>query len=217
MSNVLDRLRQYAAVFSRTRAADPKLLPLMLAFALVGIAIGAGVGLLSGRVTIGVAVAVPLGLIGALGVLSRRAADVQYQALEGQPGAAAAVLQTMRGTWEITLGVAATRKKDLVHLVVGRPGIVLVGEGSPARVTALLKQQHRAVARAAGDVPIHEVSVGDGDGQVPLKNLIIHINRLPRKLKAGHVGPLHTRVAAIRGTDLPIPKGPMPRTPRRMR
>jgi hypothetical protein len=217
MRNVLDRLRQIGAIFARTRAVDPKLVPLMLAFGLVGVVLGAGIGLLVGSTALAVGLALLFGATAAMAVFSRRAANAQFQALEGQPGAAAAVLQTMRGPWEISLGVAFTRKKDLVHMVVGRPGIVLVGEGAPARVTSLLKQQHRAVARAAGDVPIHEVSVGDAEGQVPLKHLTIHMNRLPRKIKAGQVGPLHTKVAAVRGADPPIPKGPMPRVPRRMR
>jgi hypothetical protein len=217
MRNVLDRLRQIGTILARTRAADSKLIPLMLAFGLLGAVVGVGIGLLLRSVWLATGLGVLFGLAAALAVFSRRAANVQYEALEGQPGAAAAVLQTMRGAWEITLGVAITRKQDLVHLVVGRPGIVLVGEGAPARVKSLLKQQHRAVARVAGDVPIHEIRVGDRDDEVPLKHLTIQINRLPRKLKAGQVGPLHTRVAAVRSTDLPIPKGPLPKVPKRMR
>ncbi|MGH8929617.1 MAG: DUF4191 domain-containing protein [Egibacteraceae bacterium] len=216
MRKLFERVRQLQLIFSRTRAADSRLVPLMLVFGLVGAAVGAGVGLLLGSLATGIVLAVLFGLTAALAVFSRRAADAQFEALEGQPGAAAAVLQTMRGPWELTLGVAVTRKKDLVHMMVGRPGIILVGEGAPARVTSLLKQQHRAVARMAGDVPIHEISVGDGEGQVALRKLTIHINRLPRKLKAGQVGPLQTKVAAAR-PEFPMPKGPPPRVPKRMR
>ncbi len=217
MRKVLDRVRQLRIIFAKTRAVDPKLVPLMLVFGLVGVALGAGLGLGLRSVGLAVVFAILFGLTAALGVFSRRAANVQLEALEGQPAAAAAVLQTMRGPWELTLGVAVTRKKDLVHLIVGRPGVVLVGEGAPARVASLLKQQHRAIARVAGDVPIHEISVGNGQGQVTLKKLTLHINRLPRKLKARQVGPLHTKVAAVRSTDLPVPKGPMPKVPKRMR
>lgn len=216
MRKVLERLRQLQQIFTRTRAVDSKLVPLMLVFGLVGALVGAGFGVLSRSPVLGVVLGLLFGLTAALAVFSRRAANAQFAALEGQPGAAAAVLQTMRGPWELTLGVAVTRKKDLVHMMVGRPGVVLVGEGSPARVTSLLKQQHRTVARVAADVPVHEISVGDGDGQVPLKKLTIHINRLPRKLKTNQVAPLHTKVAAAR-PDFPMPKGPPPKVPKKMR
>ncbi|MGH8910085.1 MAG: DUF4191 domain-containing protein [Egibacteraceae bacterium] len=217
MKKVLDRVRQLRIVFAKTRAADPRLVPLMLLVGLIGVALGVGLGLLLGGIGTAVTFAILFGLVAAVSVFGRRATNVQFEALEGQPAAAAAVLQTIRGPWEVTLGVAVTRKKDLVHLMVGRPGVVLVGEGAPARVTSLLKQQRRAIARVAGDAPIHEISVGNGQGQVPLKKLTLHVNRLPRRLKARQVGPLHTKVAAVRGADLSIPKGPMPKVPKRMR
>jgi len=216
MRKVLERLRQLQLIFSKTRAVDPKLVPLMLLAGLVGVVMGAGFAVLSRNLVLGVVLGLLFGLLAALAVFSRRAADVQFAALEGQPGAAATVLQTMRGHWELTLGVAVTRKKDLVHMMVGRPGVILVGEGSFARVAALLKQEHRAIAKVAGDVPIHEISVGEHDGQVPLKKLTIHINRLPRKLKASQGGPLHTKGTAAH-PDLPIPKGPPHKVPKKMR
>jgi hypothetical protein len=217
MRKLLDKVRQLGVIFAKTRAADPRLVWLMLMFGLIGVGLGVGLGLLSHSVVTAVILAILLGLTATIGVFSRRAANAQFAALEGQLGAAAAVLQTMRGPWELTLGVAVTRKKDLVHMLVGRPGIVLVGEGSKARIASLLKQQRRVVARVAGNAPIHEISVGDGQDQVTLKKLAIYINRLPRKLKAREVGPLHTRVSAVRSTDLPIPKGPTPKIPKRMR
>ncbi|MGH8884462.1 MAG: DUF4191 domain-containing protein [Egibacteraceae bacterium] len=214
---IRDRLRQIGRVFTATRAADARLVPYLAVAAVIGLTVGSLIGYFTSSVAWGVLLGMLLALTAMLGVFSRRAADVQFKAIKGQPGAAAAVLQTMRGPWEMTLGMAVTRKKDLVHLVVGRPGVVLVGEGSPARVAALLKQQRRTVARVAGDVPVHEVSVGEGKDQVPLRSLQVHLNRLPRKLKPRDVGPLHTRLEALGGQDLPLPKGPIPRNPRRMR
>lgn len=217
LSVIRDRLRQIGRVFSMTREADPRLVPYLAIAAVLGLTVATVIGYFTRSVLWGVLLGVLLTLTAMLGVFSRRAADAQLKAIKGQPGAAAAVLQTMRGPWEITLAMAMTRKKDLVHLVVGRPGVVLIGEGSPARVATLLKQQRRRVARVAGDVPIHEVSVGEGKDQVPLRSLQVHLNRLPRKLKPRSVGPLHTRLEALGGQDLPMPKGPIPRIPRRMR
>jgi hypothetical protein len=217
LSMVRARLSQIGRVFAVTRAADPRLVPYLVVAAVIGLTVAALIGYFTRSLLWGIVLGVLLVLTGMLGVFARRAADVQFKAMKGQTGAAAAVLQSMRGPWDVTLGVAVTRKKDLVHLVVGRPGVVLVGEGSPARVATLLKQQRRTVARVVGDVPLHEVTVGEGQGQVPLNRLQVHLNRLPRKLKARDIGPLHTRLEALGGQDFPLPKGPMPRGPRRMR
>jgi hypothetical protein len=214
---IRDRLRQIGRIFAATRAADPRLVPYLIIAAVISLAVATMIGYFTQRVLWGVLLGVLLALTGMLGVFSRRAADAQFKAIKGQPGAAAAVLQALRGPWEVTLGVAVTRKKDLVHLVVGRCGIVLIGEGSAARVATLLKQQRRTVTRVIGDVPVHELSVGEGKDQIPLSKLQVHLNRLPRKLKARDVGPLHTRLEALGGQDLPLPKGPIPRVPRRMR
>ena len=214
---VRDRLDQVGRVFTVTRAADSRLIPYLVIAGVVSLAVGLLIGYFALGMVWGSLLGVLFALTAVVGVFGRRAANVQFQAMEGQPGAAAAVLRAMRGPWEVTLGVAVTRRKDLVHLVVGRPGIVLVGEGSPPRVATLLKQQRRMVTRVVGDVPIHEVNVGEGKDQVPLRSLQIHLNRLPRKLKARDVGPLHTRLEALGRQDLSLPKGPIPRVPRRMR
>src|SRR3712207_8461572 len=55
---------------------------------------------------------------------------------------------------------------DAVHRVLGRPGVILVGEGSPSRVRPLLAQEKKRLARIAGDAPIYDVLVGDDEGQV---------------------------------------------------
>ena len=97
-------------------------------------------------------------------LFGRRASRAAYSEIEGRPGAAGSVLNGLRGAWRVQLGVAFTRNQDLVHVAVGRPGVVLVGEGSPHRVTQLLLQEKRRYARAAPDIPVYEVSVGDASG-----------------------------------------------------
>lgn len=178
-----------------------------LATLLVCVGIGALVGQLLGGIVFGLLLA----LASAFVVFGRRSSAAALAAIEGRPGAAVAVLQTMRGPWRVTPAVAFTRKQDFVHRVVGRPGVVLVGEGASARVTALLRQERRKVARAVGDTPVHEVSVGDREGQVSLGQLQVHLARLPRALKPRAIGALDTRLSALGGADVPLPKGPMPR------
>jgi len=161
-----------------------------------------------------------LALMAATIVFGRRAATAAFAQVEGQPGAAAAVLQSMRGNWRVTPVVAVNpRSRDLVHRVVGRPGIVLVGEGPPARVAQLLSQERKKVARVAADTPVYEVQAGDEDGQVPLRKLQTHLAKMPRNLKPAQVNAIEARMRALGGATVPIPKGPMPtRIPRgRMR
>jgi hypothetical protein len=155
-------------------------------------------------------IAILLAALAALIIFGRRAQGTAYRQVEGQPGAAAWVLEGMRGDWRVTSGVAGTTQLDAVHRVLGRPGIVLVAEGSPTRVRNLLAQEKKKVARAVGDTPIYDIVVGDDEGQVPLRKLSAHVMKLPRNLSAGEVNALGRRMSALGGPKMPIPGGPMP-------
>jgi len=149
-------------------------------------------------------------------VFGRRVQAGQFASIEGQPGAAAAVLNIMRGQWFVSPAVAFTKKQDLVHRVVGRCGIVLVGEGQAARVKQLLQQERKRLNRYTGDVTIHSVIVGNGDRQVPLDKLQIHMTKLPRELSKTEVPKLERKLKPL-DRDLPIPKGYMPNPGKKMR
>lgn len=214
IAQVRERLSQIRRAFDNTRQTDPRLVAVMLAWGLGAFAVVLAVGLLLGATIVGPVAAVVIGLLAAFVTFNRRLQKAAITQMEGQPGAAAAVLQSMRGPWKVTPAVAATRKQAFVHRVVGRPGVVLVGEGSKARVTSLLKQEHRRVARAIGDTPVHEVNVGDGPDQIPLRKLQNHVTRLPRAMKPKQVGPLDRKLNALGDQQMPIPKGPVPRAPK---
>ena len=213
-SQFVQRLSQLRQAFVQTKAIDPKLVPLLLGVCGTILVVAVVIGILTGSPILWTLIGVLIALLAGLLIFGRRTSTAAIGAIEGQPGAAAAVLQSSRG-WRVTPAVAFTRKQDFVHRAVGRGGVVLVGEGSSARVTSLLKQEHRKVARVAGEAPIHEVNVGNGDGQVPLKQLQTHITKLPRALKPKDVSELYTKLAALGGNELPMPKGPMPRMKRR--
>jgi hypothetical protein len=116
----------------------------------------------------------------------------------------------MRGDWRVSAGVAGTPQFDAVHRVLGRPGIVLVGEGQPQRVRPLIAQEKKKVARVVGDTPIYDILVGDGEGQVPLRKLSAHVMKLPRNLSAADVNSLGRRMSALGGPRMPVPGGPLP-------
>jgi hypothetical protein len=182
----------------------------------------AGVGVLVVCLVIGLltgltAYLAPLGVLGgalaAMITFGRFAQTAQYAAIEGQPGAAAAILQTMRGGWTVTPAVAANRNMDVVHRAVGKPGVVLVGEGSPNRLPSLLAAEKKRVSRVAYDVPIYDMQVGSEEGQIPVKQLQRKIMRLPRNLKGQAVAELNFRLKAL-PASLQAPKGPMPKSGR---
>lgn len=216
LSGFRAKLSQLGLAFANTRKVDPRLVPLMVGVPLTVLVVVTGLlGLLLGWL-VGAIVGVLFALMSAMVVFGRRASKAMLGAIEDQPGAAAAVLQSMRGPWRVTPAVAFTRKQAFVHRVVGRPGVVLVGEGAPARVRSLLRQEARKVARVVGDTPVHEISVGEGEGQVPLGKLQAHMARLKRSVKARDLDELDNRLKALGDRDLPLPKGPMPRGKRRL-
>ncbi len=207
-----ERIRQLVQAYKMTYARDRQL-PLWMALAFVGAAaviflinVLAGIALF-----IGIPIAVIFGLLAAVFVFGRRAQKAAFNQVEGQPGAAAWVLGNMRGDWRVTQGVQVTAQLDAVHRVLGRPGVILVGEGSPHRVRPLLAQEKKRVARIVGDTPIYDVILGDGDGEVPIRRLNNHLVKLPRNLDQAQVNALEKRMAALGGTKAaPLPKGPMP-------
>lgn len=205
-----ERLQQIRLAFTQTRAADDRLVLYMALAALAGFAVPLALLALLGSPVLGLVGGLFTAAASAVAVLGIRGQRAAIARIEGQPGAALAVLQQLRGAWKITPAVAFSGKQDLVHRVVGRPGVILVGEGRRARVRALLKQEARKTSRITGEIPVHEISVGDADGQVELSNLRMHVMKLPRAMKAKEIGPLDRRLHALGGSDLPLPKGPMP-------
>ena len=196
--------------YSLTRKNDPKLPWVMLIAFVVVAGLVELIGILFSIPIIMIFPAVVSGLLAAMIVFGRRAQGSAYRQVEGQPGAAAWVLEGMRGDWRVTSGVAGTTQLDAVHRVLGRPGVILVAEGAPSRVRPLLAQEKKKLARIVGDTPIYDITVGDDDGQVPLKKLNTHVMKLPRNLSAAEVNALARRMSALGGPKMPVPGGPLP-------
>jgi hypothetical protein len=196
--------------YTLTRKNDPKL-PWIMLIAFVAVAgVIELVGILLGSPFLFLPLAVIAGGLAALVLFGRRAQGSAYRQVEGQPGAAAWVLEGMRGDWRVTSGVAGTAQLDAVHRVLGRPGVILVAEGVPARVRNLLAQEKKKVARIVGDTPIYDIVVGDDKGQIPLRKLSSHVMKLPRNLTAAEVNALGRRLSAMGGGRMPVPGGPLP-------
>ena len=204
------RLKQIRMVASLVNQQNRKALPIIAGSAVGIIVVFVLIGLLTGTAAFLIPLGVLLGLLAAMILFGRFAQRAQYSAIEGQPGAAAAILQSMRGNWTVTPAVTANRNMDVVHRAVGRPGVVLVGEGAPARLTGLLAAEKKKTARVAHDVPIFEFQVGDGEGQIPVSQLQRKVMRLPRNLRPAAVSDLNYRLKALQ-PSLQMPKGPLPK------
>ncbi|WP_431773386.1 DUF4191 domain-containing protein [Streptomyces cucumeris] len=207
------RLKQIALTYKMTKRVDSK----------VGLVV-AGVGI----VTFGVLLAVGFWIghpifLGILGfvlaflamaiVFGRRAERAAFGQMEGQPGAAAAVLENVGRGWSVTPAVAMNRNQDVIHRAVGKAGIVLVGEGNPNRLKGMLAAEKKKMARIVADVPVHDMIVGSGEGQVEIKKLRTTLMKLPRVLPGAQVTVVNERLRALGDlmSNMPIPKGPMPK------
>jgi hypothetical protein len=146
------------------------------------------------------------GLLATTFFFGKIAENAAYSSIAGQVGAAASVLNAIRGAWFVTPAVGVDKNQNMVHRVVGRPGIILVGEGS--RPGPLLAEQRKAHARYAQGVPIHEMIVDDVD--VTISNLQKKIKKLGKSLRPAEVTQVRNRLKALPQTALPIPKGPLP-------
>jgi hypothetical protein len=167
--------------------------------------------------------AIPLGLMTGLLitliVFGRRAQNSAYKQLEGKPGAAAAALSMLRRNWKVDPAIAVNKQQDVVTRVVGPPGIVLIGEGNINRLRPMLANERRKHQRVASDVPVHELVVGNHEGEVPIRKLQSHVTKLGRHLKGAEMTDVLSRLQALdaqRGV-VPIPKGPVPTSMKGMR
>jgi hypothetical protein len=204
------RLKQIRMVAKLVNKQNKRALPIVIGSAVGIIVVFVLVGLLTKLGAIMIPLGVLLGAVAAMVLFGRFAQRAQYAAIDGQFGAAAAVMQSMPGDWTVTPAVAGNRTMDVVHRAVGRAGVVLVGEGVPSRVQQLLTAEHKKTERVAHGVPIHEFLVGTGEGQVPVSKLQRKITTLPRALKPAAVSDLNYRLRALQ-PSMQMPKGPLPK------
>jgi hypothetical protein len=204
------RLKQIRMVASLVHQQNRRALPITFGSVVGVMAVFVLVGLFTGMAAFLIPLGVLFGLLAGMILFGRFAQSAQYSAIEGQPGAAAAILQSMRGNWTVTPAVTANRNMDVVHRAVGRPGVVLVGEGAPSRLAGLIAAEKKKTARVAHDVPIFDFQVGNAEGQIPVSKLQRKIMRLPRNLRPAAISDLNYRLKALQ-PSLQAPKGPIPK------
>ena len=216
------RAAQVLQAYRIAKKTDTKLPLILLGVFALGAAIGFLVMFLlfrDGHIIFPIIFGFLTGTLVTLIVFGRRAQRSAIAQIEGKPGAAASVLGMLRRGWKVEPMVAFNKQQDIVTRLVGPPGIILIGEGNPNRLKPLLASERRKHERVASEVPIHEVLVGDGEGQVPLSKLTKHCTKLGKGLKPAQMTDVLNRLKALdshRG-NIPMPKGPVPTSMKGMR
>jgi hypothetical protein len=159
----------------------------------------------------------PLAFLAAFFLFTRYANNAAFASIQGQIGAGAGVLMSIKRGFITTPAVNVNRNQDMVHRVSGKAGIILVGEGGFG-VKSLMQDERRKMERFLSGVPVTEIIVGEGQGEVSIRKLQKHLKKLPKKLNTVQLREVRARIKSVGGLNVPLPKGPMPtniRMPRR--
>ncbi|MCI2148794.1 DUF4191 domain-containing protein [Bifidobacterium crudilactis] len=210
-------LSQIKQIYSFT-AKEDKALPGFLALAFLGpvlIAVILGVVIKAGWFTwiMVVLTGIMCGLLLATITLTRRSDKVGYRRMEGRPGATGAVLNNItKGGFSFPQEPVwiDMKTKDAVWRGTGRSGVYLVGEGDFARVSKAMDREETKVHRITrgSAIPIHKISVGKGEQQVPLANLQKTVMRKKIKLTKLELEQLNDRLRTLQQqSGIGVPKG----------
>jgi hypothetical protein len=204
------RFQTFRDAYSVTKSVKPWIGAALAAIFVVVLIIGIAVGIALGHPIYGGFVTIPLAALATMFFFTRVAGSAAYVSIEGQIGAGASVLMAIRKGWTTTPAIAVNRQQDMVHRSVGRAGIVITGEGGHA-VRQMMQDEKKKAERFAPGVPVIEVLVGDGEGQVSIRKLQKHLAKLPKKLSAHQMREVRARLKAVGGMSMPIPRGPLPK------
>ncbi len=208
------RIKQLIQAYRLTRDGDRRIGLWLLGSLVLGWMVGFALFSLipPGWLALDLVSGLMVGVLVTLIVFGRRAQRSQIKQIEGKPGAAVAVLGSLKRGWRTDQVIAFNRQQDLVHRLVGPPGIVLIGEGDPARLKPLMTAERTKHRRVAAEAPVHEVVIGYGEGQVPLAKLTRHVTKMKREVQPAEITDLLARLKAIDSTrgSVPLPKGPIP-------
>lgn len=203
------RLGQIWSIFKMTRAADPAVVWWMLGIFVLAMSVTFLIGYLLGHEIYVTILGLPIALLLALIVMTRRAERAAYSSIEGQPGASVAALRALRRGWTVEEQPVAfdQRTQDCVFRAVGRAGVVLITEGPLPRVARLAEQERKRLGRLLPNVPVHLVHAGNGENQVPLRKLTSTLTRMRPGLTKQQAAEVTKRLRALGTARLPIPKG----------
>lgn len=209
------RLSQVRDVYRISKQADPAIGWYMLLSFLVVFGVLLVVGFIVKLPWIFGIFGVLFGILAATIMMSRRAERAAYTQIEGQAGAAGAALTSIRRGWYTDrepVAADVARPGDInsaamVYRALGRPGVVLVGEGPTGRVQKLLAAEKKRVERVAPGVPVTTLRVGSGENEVPLPKLASKVQRLKPTITKDEMSLVNKRLKSLGGIRAPLPPG----------
>ena len=206
------QLRQIREVYKVTTQHDPKANLFMGGALAACIVVFTVIGVFIKPWWLYLVFGILFGVLAAMSVLTWRAKSATYKRYEGQKGSAEVAMSMLSKDWVKSPVITANRQLDIVHRVVGPGGIVLIGEGDPGRVRAMLATEAKKHEQVRYGVKVTTLVMGDRENQVPLDKLADHIKKLPKVLKPTEVTDISNRLRALDSMrpKIPLPKGPIP-------
>ncbi|MGW9626538.1 DUF4191 domain-containing protein [Microbacterium sp.] len=208
---------QIRSLFRFTRDVYGWLPWAQIAILIAGVLIGLIIGfLISGASVLGLILwgvtGLMFGILGAMFLMTRLSTTAMYAKIDGMPGASGHVLSTSLGRrWSASdtpVGINP-KTQEAVYRVVGRGGIVIVGEGARGRLTRLINEERQKSQRVAHGVPVTVLYVGHGDDDVAIADLSKTIKKLPKAIDKATMAAVIRRIESVSQSlsSLPIPKG----------
>ena len=212
------QIRQIRDIFNAAHSVDPKIGWWMALAAFGALVVMVGIGLLVNMPIYFLVLGIPVAALAASVVLSIRAKRAAYKSIEGKPGAAGAALSSLRKGWyfeQQPVAAEAGRAGDMasaamVFRATGRPGVVLVAEGPPARAIKLAEAERKKISRIAGaSVPVTVLRIGEGGGddEVSVRKVASKVQRMKPVLTKEEVAAVNKRLKAMGGMRPPLPAG----------
>jgi hypothetical protein len=205
------RVKQLGMVFAFTAKRDKLFVPLVVGAVALTTTLTVLMVIFWGLFSL--VVGIMLILLSVMILLNIRANKAMMVEAENQPGAAASIVENMRGDFRVTPAIASTTQFDFVHLVICRSGVILLGEGNPGRVKALIGQERKRLSKVIGSAELRDFMVGRSEGEIPIAKLRMTLMRLPRTLSGKDVNALDKRLKALSARPA-MPKGAIPKNMR---
>lgn len=207
--------KRIAAVYKQIKEIDPQVTLWMLLGFVVVLGIGTLIGLVVGHVITALLVSIPFALLAAMIILSRRGERAAFARMEGQRGASIGGLSALRRGWyydQEPIAADATKPSEIntaavVFRALGRPGVVLLGEGTKPRVDKLFAKEKKKVNRVAPGVPVHTFIVGLGEGELPARKIRMTLTRLKPQLSKAEMAVVNKRLKSLPGMRAGVPAG----------
>ncbi len=208
-----------AQAYKFTKPQDSMLLPGMILIPVVIIGAAVVIGLVMDSTIVlvyAIILGLLLGVLGSLFFLTRRFEKAAFSRMEGQIGGSLYVAQSIRRGWQFEENPIAVdqRGTGIVFYGVGVGGIILLAEGPAARKQ--VDKVKARLAKVASGVKVTPIFAGNGEGQVPIKDLPKAIRGVKKQtygrgitkgLNKDEQAAVQARLKAMGGAQLPMPMG----------